>query len=379
VLVPHWERGSTERLHIVTPEYASRTDNLGVLALGTSIATNGTLTAEAIVVRSFDELHQKSSQGLTSGKIIVFNQQCDWESYPIDCYGATAIYRVYGATEASRAGGVASLIRSLTPLSMDSIHTGYQEYQDGVKPIPSGCISVEVAELLERIQQRGQPIVLDLELQTYTFPDAPSMNVIAEVTGSEHPEQVIIVSGHIDSWDVGQGAMDDGGGAMIAWTALTYLRQLQIRPKRTIRAVLWTCEEFGSIGAAQYFNAHKADISLVDFIMESDMGVFRPTGLDFTGSNAALSIMQQIALRLSPLNATSIFPNEEGPDIGSWVLAGVPGASLATKNDRYFYFHHSRGDTPTVLQPQHLDIAAALFAVVSLSVANLPDMLPRNS
>uniref|UniRef100_A0A0L8GYP7 Carboxypeptidase Q n=1 Tax=Octopus bimaculoides TaxID=37653 RepID=A0A0L8GYP7_OCTBM len=230
VKVPHWVRGK-ESATMLEPQY----HEMAILGLGSSIATpkNG-IKAEVLVVNSFEELRKKAQ--LAEGKIVVFNQK--WISY-----GETVKYRSQGASEAARVGALASLIRSVTPFSIYSPHTGHQAYSEGVRKIPTACITVEDADMMERMSKRGSKIVVVLKMSAQTLNSTDSRNIVAEVVGHKYPEQTVLVSGHIDSWDVGQGAMDDGGGAFISWQALTILHELDLRPKRTVRAVLWTAEQ----------------------------------------------------------------------------------------------------------------------------------------
>ena len=185
------------------------------------------------------------------------------------------------------------------------------------------------------------------------------------------------MSGHLDSWDVGQGAMDDGGGAFISWQVLSIMRALNLRAKRTVRAVLWTGEEMGLIGAKQYYDAHKVNISNYDLVMESDVGTFKPNGLKFTGNGEAFAIMEKVMKLLKPINASTLYHKAQGPDISVWIRNGVPGGSLSTDNEEYLYFHHSNGDTITVENSDDLDLCAALWAVVAYVVADMDEMLPR--
>ena len=191
------------------------------------------------------------------------------------------------------------------------------------------------------------------------------------------PQQVVLVSGHLDSWDVGQGAMDDGGGAFISWQALSVLRQLNLKPKRTLRVVLWTAEEEGLLGSQQYYDQHKGNANNYSLVLESDIGTFKPLGLSFRGSEKAAAIMKEVMSLLKPINATRLTLGDVGGDITFWVSAGVPGGSLDNANGEYFYFHHSNGDTMTVQDPDNMDLCAALWTVVAYTVANLENMLPR--
>ncbi|XP_007458118.1 PREDICTED: carboxypeptidase Q-like, partial [Lipotes vexillifer] len=263
-------------------------------------------------------------------------------------------------------------------LLFSSPHTGIQEYQDGVPKIPTACITVEDAEMMSRMASRGSRIVIQLKMGAKNYPDADSFNTVAEIIGSKYPEQVVLVSGHLDSWDVGQGAMDDGGGAFISWEALSLIKDLGLRPKRTLRLVLWTAEEQGGIGALQYYQLTKANTSNYSLVMESDLGTFLPSGLQFTGSDKARAIVEEVMCLLQPINVTRVFRAGEGTDINFWIQAGVPGASLLDDLYKYFSFHHSHGDTMTAMDPKQMNVAAAVWAVVSYVIADMEEMLPRS-
>uniref|UniRef100_A0A0N8EUW2 Carboxypeptidase Q n=1 Tax=Heterocephalus glaber TaxID=10181 RepID=A0A0N8EUW2_HETGA len=365
VRIPHWERGEESAVML-----APRIHRMAILGLGSSIGTPPEgITAEVLVVTSFDELQRRASEA--RGKIVVYNQ-------PYISYSMTVQYRVRGAVEAAKVGASASLIRSVASFSIYSPHTGMQKYQAGVPKIPTACITVEDAEMLSRMALHGNKIVIQLKMAAKSYPDTDSFNTVAEITGSKYPEQVVLVSGHLDSWDVGQGAMDDGGGAFISWEALSLIKDLGLRPKRTLRLVLWTAEEQGGVGAFQYYQLHKINISNYSLVMESDQGTFLPTGLQFTGSEKARAIMEEVMSLLQPLNITQVFRDAEGTDINFWIQAGVPGASLCDDLYKYFYFHHSHGDTMTVMDPKQMNIAAALWAVVSYVIADMEEMLPRS-
>ncbi|XP_008289973.1 carboxypeptidase Q [Stegastes partitus] len=362
--IPHWVRGK-ESAEMIVP----RAKSLAILGLGSSVGTPpGGIEAEVLVVQSFEELKRRA--GEAPGRIVVFNQ-------PFVSYGETVAYRAFGASEAAKVGAVATLIRSITPFSINSPHTGWQDYQAGVRRIPTACITVEDAELMWRMAQRGQKVVVRLTMGAETLPDADSFNTVAEIRGWQHPEQVVLLSGHLDSWDVGQGAMDDGGGAMISWEALSLIKDLGLRPRRTLRAVLWTAEEQGGVGAQQYYDQHKVNMSNFDLVMESDLGTFTPVGLQFTGSDAARKVMEEVVKLLAPINTTKLEAHGEGTDISPWMQAGVPGSSLHVADSRYFWFHHSEGDTMAVQDPRDMNLCSALWAVVSYVVADLQDMLPR--
>ncbi|KAL8602312.1 hypothetical protein ACOMHN_022825 [Nucella lapillus] len=365
VTIPHWVRGN-EALELLYP----RKHPMAILGLGYSVGTplEG-ITAEVLVVRSFDELKARASEA--KGKIVVYNEDF------VD-YETTVAYRGRGAVEGAKVGAVATLIRSVTPFSLYTPHTGMQSYQDGVHKIPTACITIEDAQMLWRMAQRGEKIVVKLTMGAKNLPPVQSRNTVVEIKGSKYPEQVVLVSGHLDSWDVGQGAMDDGGGAFISWQALAIIRQLGLRPKRTLRAVLWTAEEFGLIGGQSYWQRHKADIKNYDLVMESDIGTFKPLGIAFTGNENSTKIMDTLLKNLlARLNATRLTSPADVSDIPWWIQNGVPGGSLLNANADYFYYHHTNADMMTVENAHTLDLCSAVWAVVAYSVADMEDMLPR--
>ncbi|XP_071798668.1 carboxypeptidase Q-like [Asterias amurensis] len=364
VKVPHWVRGNESAMLLEPRRY-----NLIMMGLGSSIGTpSGGITAEAIVVSSFDELQKRANE--VPGKIVVFNQP--WVNY-----GVSVAYRDFSAVHTAKLGGVASLVRSVASFSIHSPHTGWQDYSDGVKKIPVACIAVEDAEMLARMAARGTKLVIHLNMEAKTLPEVTSRNTVAEVVGSVYPEEVVLVSGHLDSWDVGQGAMDDGGGAFISWQALSVIRQLGLRPKRTMRMVMWTGEEVGGVGSLQYYQRHKVNASMYDLVMESDMGTFTPYGVEVKGSNATLEIIKSIVELLGPVNATTFLDAADGLDVSYWEKEGVPGGSILNRNNDYFWYHHSDGDTISVQDPHQMDLCTAVWTVVSYIVADLDKMLPR--
>ena len=365
VSVPHWVRGQ-ESATLLKPRHK----NIALLGLGYSVGTPPEgITREAIVVNSFEELEERKYD--VPGKIVVYNEK-------YISYGETVQYRSNGASVASKYGAVAALIRSVTPYSLYTPHTGIQSYAPNVTKIPVACITAEDASLLRRLSNKGETIEINLQMQAKTLPDKISRNVVAEIAGSEMPEKVVVVSGHVDSWDVGEGAMDDGGGAFISWQALRLLKQLNHRPRRTIRMIMWTAEEVGIIGAQHYIKSHKPEEKNLQFVMESDMGTFMPLGLEFTGTEQVKCVLERIMKLLSPMGQMKLRSPNAGPDISLWVDAGVPGASLWTQNEKYFYYHHSNADTMLVENPGALDRGTALFAAVSYVLADLSIDLPRH-
>ncbi len=292
-------------------------------------------------------------------------------------YGTTVRYRSIGAIAAARAGAVAALLRSVTPYSLRTPHTGSTNYDTAVTRIPFAAITVEDAGLLRRLRERGERVVVRLTMTARTLPDAPSRNVVAELRGRERPDEVVVLGGHIDSWDVGQGAMDDGGGSVAAWEAVRLLHRLGLRPRRSVRAVLWTNEENGLRGALAYRDAHAAELSRHVLAIESDGGVFRPRGLSFGGSDAAYAVVREVARLLAGIGADSVTRPGGGADIGPLMQRGVPGMGLSTAAERYFWYHHSDADTVDKLDPRDMALCVATMAVMAYVIADLDEMLPR--
>ncbi|XP_055610816.1 carboxypeptidase Q-like [Uranotaenia lowii] len=367
--VPHWVRGY-ENAQLVAPFKK----NLPLLGLGYTVGTpRGGIIADVIAVESFKEF-EKLAPEQVKGKIVVFVPK--WEGY-----GKTVVYRSKGASVAARKGAVASLIRSVTPFSIGSPHTGMQSYDDDVKKIPTACITVEDAEMILRKYRKGETLTIHLEMEDRNMEPVMSRNTIGELVGTTYTNtSVVVVSGHLDSWDVGVGAMDDGGGALISWKALTFLKAMGLRPRRTIRAILWTGEEFGLLGGKAYKEAHmENEKKEFNFFFESDIGTFEPKGLDFSGNKEAECIFREVVKLMSPLNATEFqTPTDGGPDVTHWTSRGFPGASLINKNEKYFWFHHSNGDSMAVEDPKNLDKCAALWAAAAYVVADLSVAMPKD-
>jgi carboxypeptidase Q len=366
VMVPHWVRGD-ESAEMVKPRRA----RLHMLGLGGSIATpRKGITAPVLVVTSFDDLRNRAVEA--RGKIVLFD-------VPFTTYRETVKYRVEGASAAARAGAVACLIRSVAAYSIRSPHTGVMRYDSTVGRIPAAALSVEDAMMLRRLQDRGSPAVVTLRMAARTLPDAASRNVLAEITGRERPDEVVVLGGHIDSWDVGQGAMDDAGGSVAAWEAVRLMKHLGLRPRRTVRVVLWTNEENGGRGAIAYRDAHAEQLNQHVLAIESDNGAFVPRGFRFTGTDAAFQRVQQIAGLLAPIGADKVTLEPDSPeaDIAPLVERGVPGMGLDVDRSRYFWFHHSEGDTLDKLDPAELARCVAALAVMAYVAADLADGLPR--
>ena len=366
VMVPHWVRGE-ESATLVSP-YKK---NLRMLGLGGSVSTPADgIKADVLVVNSFKELEEKGDQA--KGKIVLYN-------VPFTSYGETVQYRINGAVEAARHGAVASIIRTVGSGSMQNPHTGTSHYEEGIKKIPHAAITIEDAMLIQRMADRGEDVVINLKMDAKTLPDAPSRNIIAEIKGSEKPEEIVVMGGHIDAWDVGQGAMDDAGGSFAAWQALRILKELGLKPKRTIRVVMWTNEENGLQGGTEYKNIVQQNETLANHILaiESDSGVFDPEGFGFTGSDEAFAIVQSVGKLLEPIDAGTITRGGGGADIGPLMREGVPGMGLRVDGSRYFWYHHSPADTIDKLKESEFNKCAAALAVMSYVIADMDTTLPR--
>ncbi len=364
VMVPRWVRGQ-ESVELLLP----RPLNLPMLGLGGSVGTplQG-ISAPVLVVSSFDELEARAEEA--RGKIVLFDP--DWVNY-----GFNVQYRLNGAVAAARVGAVASLIRSAASYSIQTPHTGAMRYDPDVPQIPHAALTTEDASMIHRMQDRGERVYLRLKMEALTYPDVESRNVIGEIRGREFPDEVVVLGGHIDSWDVGQGAMDDGGGSVAAWEAVRLMHVLGMRPRRTVRVVLWTNEENGFRGGNAYRDNYADQLDKHVLAMESDGGVFKPSGFGFTGSDEALDIVRQIGSLLDRIEAGTINRGGGGADIGPIMREGVPGAGLQVDGSKYFWFHHSNADTIDKLDPEEMARCVAAMAVLAYVVADLPEALPR--
>ena len=364
VMVPKWVRGK-ESATMTSPWEKE----LDILGLGGSVGT-GTkgVKGEVLVVSSFDDLKAKSS--MAKGKIILYN-------VPFTTYGETVQYRYRGASEAAKLGGIASLVRSVGPYSMNTPHTGTSAYEDGVKKIPHAAITLEDAAMMGRMSARGLTIKVSLYMEAKSFGDVMSQNVMGEIVGSEYPDEVIVLGGHIDSWDAGQGAHDDGGGCVAAWQAVKLIKDLGLKPKRTIRAVMWTNEENGLRGGEAYRDEHFNQLDNYILAMESDAGVFKPSGFGFTGSDEAFKILQDIGTLLKRIESGVITKGGGGADIGPIMREGVPGMGLKVDGSKYFWYHHTEADTFDKVDKDEFNRCVATMAVMAYVVADMDDRLPR--
>jgi carboxypeptidase Q len=362
-MVPKWVRGS-ESAEIVEPARHP----IAMLGLGDSVGTTGDgLQAEVVVVHTFEELDAKAAS--VRGKIVLFN-------VPYTNYGETVRFRSGGASRAARHGAAAMLIRAVGNPGLRTPHTGALQYAADVKKIPAAAISAEDADRLQRMADRGSRIVVRLKMEAHADADVESANVVGEIRGREKPDEIVVVSGHLDSWDVGAGASDDGGGCVVTWEALRIMKKLNLRPRRTVRVVLWTNEENGGRGGLAYRDQHRAELGKHVMMLESDGGVFRPLGFGLTGNDAAQATVKAIATLLTGIAADQISAGGGGADIGpSMQEAHMPGMSLEVDGSKYFLIHHTQADTIDKIDPVEMAKCAAAVAVMAYVVADLPQRL----
>jgi Zn-dependent M28 family amino/carboxypeptidase len=373
VKVPHWVRGR-ESASIVEPVERP----LHMLGLGGSIGTPAQgITAQVVVVSTFHDLESRGAAAV-AGKIVLYNA-------PFVNYFETVQYRVEGASRAARLGAVAALVRSVTPLSLQSPHTGAMVYGKGARKIPAAAVSVEDATLIQRLADTGNRVVVHLAMEAQMLPDAESADVIGEIPGSENPEEIVVIGGHIDSWDVGQGAQDDGSGCIAALEAAALIRKLGLQPRRTIRVVFWTNEENGLAGASAYRAWIGLKLSNHVAAIEMDGGAEKPTGFGLAGyphgaggsaTEPPLSRLREIGKLLDSIGAGDIQAGGGGADIEPLTRQGVLSLDLRTVGTHYFDWHHSDADTVDKIEPENLRLNIAAMAVMSYVLADMPDRLP---
>ena len=381
VSVPHWVRGQeTAELTAFEGMTPNTTQKIVLTALGGSVATPPEgITAEVVVVNNFDEL-QALGRERVAGKIVLFNakfnQQLADNGFPGQAYGEAVAYRGGGASAAARLGAVAALNRSAGGADYRLPHTGALRYADDAPKVPAAAVASEDAELLAHLAKEG-PVKMHLVLTPQTLPDAPSFNVVADLMGSEQPDQIVIVSGHLDSWDLGRGAIDDGAGVAMAMQTAQLFKQLGLRPKRTIRVIAWMNEENGLAGGRGYFEAHKTEMANHFAAIEADLGAGHPLGFSASGKPEVLTLLQPLAAILQSQGAGVIRAGGEGSDIGPLEAAGVPTFAPIQDARTYFNYHHTAADTLDKVNPKELQENCAVIAALAYTLANMPESLPR--
>ncbi len=364
VMVPVWVRGQESAVIISPPEHP-----IAMLGLGGSVATPAEgVEADVLVVKDYKDLEARGGQA--KGRIVLFN-------VPYTTYGETVPYRSGGATAAAKHDAVASLVRAVGPMGHRTPHTGGMNYGESGARIPTAAISVEDANRIQRLSDRGVRVRVRLKMEAHFEPDAESANVFGEITGREFPNEIVLVGCHFDSWDTGAGASDDGVGCVVTWEALRLMKKLGVQPRRTVRVGLFTNEENGLRGGNAYRDAYRASAADHVLALESDSGVFAPARLGFSGSPAATDRMRDIGTLLTPLGLT-IGSGGGGADIGPIAQAGkVPMMSYDGDATRYFTIHHTPADTVDRIAPEDVSKAAASIAVVAYVVADMPERLPK--
>src|SRR6266446_6979263 len=382
LMVPHWVRGEETAGLVQFPGQANNTTQKIVLcALGASVATpaNG-ITAEVIAVRSFDELKSMPREKV-AGKIVLFNypfdKQMAAQGRAGEAYGEAVAYRSDGPSAAARQGAIACLIRSVGGADYRLPHTGMTDYAKYAPRIPAGAVTAEDADLIANLVPQG-PVKMKLVLTPQTLPDIESANVIADIKGSEHPEQVVIVSGHLDSWDLGTGAIDDGAGVAVSMETANLIQKLRLKPKRTIRVIAWMNEENGTRGSKQYAKNHEKEWSNHFAAMETDGGAGHPIGLNIKGKFEIKKMLAPVlaTLQESGAGGTS-FAEHIGADIEPMEKAGVPAFSPIQDSRFYFNYHHTAADTLDKVVPKELAENSAVVAVTAYALANMEQPLPR--
>ncbi len=374
-----WIRGA-ESAELV--EYSGQapgtTQKIVLTALGGNHPTPPQgITAEVVVASSFADLDRLGRQSV-AGKIVLYNFAFDKQKaaagFAGEAYEEAVVYRVLGAKRAAALGAVASLIRSVGGADYRLAHTGTSRAAD----IPAGAVSSEDADLIAHLAAQGK-VRMHVTLTSQTAEEVTTYNVIADLKGSEHPEEIVIVSGHLDSWDLGTGAIDDAAGVAVAMETAQLIQQLHLRPKRTLRVIAWIDEENLGRGHVDYAKAHASEISSHVAALESDLGASHPMGFRAKISPAAAARLRPVLDVLQPSGANAMVPSSDSPEADLEPLAkqGVPAFGLLQDGRTYFNYHHTTADTLDKIVPQELRENAAAMAVMGYALAAMPDPLPR--
>ena len=379
VTVPHWIRGAETA---VLTEYAEMvpgaTQKITLTALGGSSSTppDG-LTADIVTVNTFDEL-SALGRDKVAGKIVLFNEIFDKQKaaagLAFAAYGEAVRYRGAGAKAAADLGAVAALVRSVGNADYRLPHTGFS-FPAG---IPAAAVTAEDADLIVHLASQGK-VRMRLTLTPQKLPDETGYNVIADLKGSEHPEQIVIVSGHLDSWDLGTGAIDDGAGVVIAMETAEILQRLHLRPARTLRVIAWMDEETGGSGSKAYTTEYSADFPHCIAAIESDAGAAHPLGFDVKSVPTVIDALRPLQSVLQSIGATVFQPTTypPGADIAAMSEAGVPAFGIMQDGRTYFNYHHTAADTLDKIVPSELRENAAAMAVLAYALTNMKETLPR--
>jgi carboxypeptidase Q len=377
-LAPHWQRGDVERLARVEGEGGASVGEYAIAALGGSVGTPpGGIEAEVVRVAGRAELEALGDRA--RGAFLFFDEAMDpREIDPFAAYGRAVWQRSRGAAEAARAGALGALVRSMTLRRDDFPHTGAMRYEPDLPQVPAVALSTLAAEDLARRLAAGERVRLRLELSCRTLADAPSANVIGELVGREKPEEIVLVGAHLDAWDVGVGAHDDGAGCAEAIAAVRLLKTMGLQPRRTLRVVLYANEENGLAGARAYAADHREELARHVLALESDRGGFSPRGFDTNAGPEGFARLSAMAALLEPIGSARVQPGDGGADISTLGPSGVPLVGLVPDGARYFDVHHAGRDTLEQVAPRELQLATGAIAALLWLVADDPQTFPRN-
>ncbi|MCA9319690.1 MAG: M20/M25/M40 family metallo-hydrolase [Planctomycetes bacterium] len=377
VMVPQWRRGQVARLRVVEPSHASDL-SLPVCALGGSIGTEADgVMAEVVEVKSFGALRNLGE--IPKGRIVFFNQPMDpTVLQTFQAYGGAVRQRGSGAIEGAKLGALGVVIRSVASNLDDSPHTGAMHYDDAVPKIPAAAVSTLGAERLSRLLAAGERVVLRLDLDCSWHEDVPSHNVVGELVGRELPDEFVVLGGHLDSWDLGEGAHDDGAGCVQSIEVLRLLKAMDLRPRRTVRCVLFMNEENGLRGGRQYAIDHEDELSKHVMALESDRGGFTPRGFTTSAHSEGIEVLRHLASLLADVGAERVYAGGGGADISPMAPYGVPLVGLMPDSHRYFDLHHSKNDCFATVNERELELGAACMAALCYLAADLEEPLPRN-
>lgn len=362
VMVPHWVRGAKEVAYI---QNGKQKTTVPIAALGGSVATGPKgVEAGVIEVTSFPELRALGADKV-KGKIVFYNRPMDpTKINTFEAYGGAVDQRANGATEAAKLGAVGAIVRSMNPRHDDYPHVGGMRYGTGVPLIPTAAISTNAADLLSKSLKENPNLTFYFKQSCETLPDAKSYNVVGEIKGSEKPDEIIVVGGHIDSWDLAEGAQDDGAGCMQSIEVLRLFKALGIKPKRTIRAVMFMNEENGLRGGVQYADLAKKNNEKHMAAVESDAGGFTPRGFGIVGTPEQRAKVMPWKPLLAPYGLLEIGAGGGGADIGPLAQSGTVLFGFKPDSQRYFDYHHTAVDNFEVVSQRELELGAASMAAL---------------
>ena len=363
VMVPHWVRGK-ERGEIVGNK--GKEVKVAICALGGSVGTGGKLKAGVVEVHSLDEVRKLPAEAV-KGKFVFYNRPFnDALIEPGAAYGGAVDQRAFGAIEAAKRGAVGALVRSMTSAHDDFPHTGAMRYDEAVPKLPAAALSTLAADRLSLLLKANPDLQFELELECATLPEEKSYNVVGEIKGSKFPNEIITVGGHLDSWDLAQGAHDDGTGCVQSVEALRLLRAAGFKPERTIRAVLFMNEENGTRGGTEYARLAQQNKETHLAAIESDGGGFTPRGFTIEAEPGAVAALTRLAPLFRPYHAADLLPGHSGTDIEPLQAAVHPKALIGYKCDsqRYFDIHHTAADTFDKVNRRELELGGASMAAL---------------